>query len=552
VKILFGDLAGDERMRKRFAQEAALASQLNHPNVVPVVDFGRSERGLFYLVMDYVQGTPLSDVIKAEAPFDPLRAARLARQLACGLGHAHEQGLVHRDFKPGNVILERRGEGPTVPRILDFGIAISTRETEEAPGRLTEAGFVVGTPVYIAPEQMLDHPVDRRTDLFAFGVVLYEMLAGKPPFDGSPSEIAQKNLTCPVQPIAWRSPGVAVPEELEKLVFRLMAKNPESRPASADEVCAALDAFERQVGRTRTHDLPALSERQSAEWTGDPDTYVAMPFPARTYAFVRARLARHGWRWVGAAGACLLAAGAIAYAAVDRHGPTDAARLEPPADSAALPAVRSNRPSMVPPSRPPSPVAAEVTVLERPAASSIEPSVTPLPPRPAIVRPSRPARRPARAARTQVPPAGPDADPFPYKDDPYMDGAVVQFIREYRQVGEAITRLEAARGEEAAREYRERYGRLQYAEALRVKAVRRDALAELSDLRRDVLAAIGRGSPRPPARANDGPLRPDADSMAVDHGATREPADDDQMVSASPSTPPADSRPRASRPGDAR
>ena len=148
------------------------------------------------------------------------------------------------------MILERRGDGPPLPRILDFGLAISTRETAEAPGRLTECGYIVGTPIYIAPEQVLDHPVDRRADLFALGVVLYEMLAGKSPFDGRPTEIAQKNLIAPVAPIARRSPGVAVPPELERLVFRLLEKQPDNRPASTEEVCAALDALEEQVGHT--------------------------------------------------------------------------------------------------------------------------------------------------------------------------------------------------------------------------------------------------------------------------------------------------------------
>src|SRR5262245_49177488 len=128
VKILFGDLIADPRMRIRFAQEAALASRLSHPNVVSVVDFGRSVSGLLYMVMDYVEGEPLSDLIAREAPLEPLFAVRIARQLARGLGHAHKHGLVHRDFKPGNVLLERHEDDLLVPRILDFGLAISTHE----------------------------------------------------------------------------------------------------------------------------------------------------------------------------------------------------------------------------------------------------------------------------------------------------------------------------------------------------------------------------------------------------------------------------------------
>ena len=562
VKILFGDLVSDPRMRLRFAQEAALASQLNHPHVVSVVDFGRSDLGLLYLVMDFVEGTPLSEVIKAEAPFDPLRALRLARQLACGLGHAHEYGMVHRDFKPGNVILERRGEGEAMPRIVDFGLAISIsrRETEESTDRLTESGFVVGTPVYIAPEQMLDHPVDRRTDLFAFGVVLYEMLAGKPPFDGSSTEIAHKNLTWPVEPISCRSPGVDVPPELEALVRRLVEKNPEDRPASADEVCTALDAIERQVETTRTRlDLPAPSGRLSAVRTGDLVMSPAMPLSAPSYPILRARPTHQRWRWVSAVAACVLAAGALAYAAMDRIGGTDAARVEPPAAAAALPAVRSHAPSAASaavPSRPPIAAAAEAPVVDPPAdaSSEPEPTVTRLPPpsRHAAARRERAARHAARVARTPEPTPGSDVDSIPYKDDPYEDGSVVEFIREYKEVGDAIARLQGTRGEPAARAYRERYRRLRYTEALRVRAVRRDARAELSDLRRDVLAALGRSSPRSPARADD-PDRPDAESIAVERDTARAAAEDSSVVSVTPSTAPApDSSPGESPPGEAR
>ena len=249
IKILFGDLVVDPRMRIRFAQEAALASRLSHPNVVPVVDFGRSDTGLLYLVMDFVEGEVLAEMIAREAPLEPERAVRLIRQLARGLGHAHRRGLVHRDFKPGNVLLEPDEGGATVPRILDFGLAISTRDRDEQPGRLTEFGVIIGTPIYIAPEQVLDLAVDHRADLFALGVVLYEMLAGRPPFDGRPVEIAHKNVIYPVPAIAQRSPGIEVPPALEKVVRRLLEKAPEDRYGSADELCEALDAIEAGADR---------------------------------------------------------------------------------------------------------------------------------------------------------------------------------------------------------------------------------------------------------------------------------------------------------------
>jgi serine/threonine protein kinase len=247
VKILFGDLSADSRMRTRFAQEAALASRLSHPNVVPVVDFGRTDSGLLYLVMDFVEGEVLGDLMARESPIEPVRAIRIARQLAQGLGHAHKRGLVHRDFKPSNVLLERQEAGPPVPRVVDFGLAICTRQRDETPSRLTEFGLIVGTPIYIAPEQVLDLAIDQRADLFALGVVMYEMLAGQPPFDGRAVEIAHKNVVQPVPPIAQRSPGVLVDLELERVVRRLLEKSPADRYASADEVCAALDAVEAVI-----------------------------------------------------------------------------------------------------------------------------------------------------------------------------------------------------------------------------------------------------------------------------------------------------------------
>ncbi|HEY8146752.1 MAG TPA: serine/threonine-protein kinase, partial [Kofleriaceae bacterium] len=196
VKVLSGANATDPLMRLRFAQEADIASSLDHPNVVSVVDFGRSEGGELYLVMDLIEGESLAQLIAREGPFAPPRAIALTRALARGLGHAHERGLVHRDFKPDNVVLERTASGELLPRILDFGLAIRADPDDGEP-RLTEQGFVVGTPLYLAPEQACAEPVDSRADLYALGVVLYEMLAGRPPFDGNAVEVARRKLVEP-------------------------------------------------------------------------------------------------------------------------------------------------------------------------------------------------------------------------------------------------------------------------------------------------------------------------------------------------------------------
>ena len=249
LKLMFGDVAADPSMRLRFAQEADAASRMSHPNVVSVLDFGKTDTGLLYLVMEYAEGETLAQVLRREGALGEARVVALARQMARGLGHAHRAGLVHRDFKPANVASTMGEDGHELVRILDFGLAIAEGDRI---GRLTEHGLVVGTPIYISPEQARDQAVDHRADLFALGVVMYEMLAGRPPFEGSSHEIARANVTMPAPPIANRNPKVRVSAELEALVMKLMAKRACDRFQSAEEVIAALG----QVGR-RAVALPA-------------------------------------------------------------------------------------------------------------------------------------------------------------------------------------------------------------------------------------------------------------------------------------------------------
>jgi eukaryotic-like serine/threonine-protein kinase len=514
IKVLFGDLVADQRMRIRFAQEAALASRLSHPNVVSVVDFGRSESGLLYLVMNLIEGEALSELIAREAPLDTAHAIRLTRELAQGLGHAHENGLVHRDFKPGNVVLERQDSGPPVPRILDFGLAISTRDRDETPegdelaGRLTECGLIVGTPIYIAPEQALDHAVDHRADLFALGVVLYEMLAGKPPFDGSPVEIAHKNVTEPVPPIARRSPGLAVPAQLEQVVRRLLAKSPADRYSSAAELCAALDAVERGTGEPMTLGMRAVI------YNADEDEGL---HEVTDLARRRSRPRR-----LAAVGTLLFTAGAVAYALADRAGLT--VDLTPPTPTAAAAAeprdsrqAEQSSPKVVELPRTPPASAPIAAVVPAPVVSPV-PDASAAPDAPARrergaayghSRPRRAARSPsARIERRRIEaydpsmmaeapvdrdPAGerveaapPSMQPEPPAGEPSVD----QLIRDYREVGEALARLQSRAGEQAARRFRDRYFRLPYGDALRIPAMRRDTLAQLASLRHEVMDAI--------------------------------------------------------------
>lgn len=233
IKMLFGDLAADDKMRARFHQEAEAACRLSHPNVVSVVDVGETAAKQPYLAMDYVDGISLKRLIKQSAPLKKRRAAALLWQLASGLSHAHDKGLVHRDFKPANVLVVDDGRGE-VPRILDFGIARILDDGFD--NEFTTEGTVMGTPAYMSPEHAMGEAIDHRTDLFSLGVVLYQMLSGKLPFGGTGPEIVNKNLTVAPPPIATRVPGLAVDPVLETIAHRLMAKNPNDRYQSGKDV----------------------------------------------------------------------------------------------------------------------------------------------------------------------------------------------------------------------------------------------------------------------------------------------------------------------------
>lgn len=250
LKVLYADLTADPTMRMRFAQEAEAASRLHHPQVISVVDFGRTATGLLYMAMDYAEGPSLAEVVEQRGPLGDTRTLGILQQLAEGLAHAHDQGLVHRDLKPDNVVLARQGEGETA-LILDFGLAISVDEQQPSP-RLTARGLVIGTPAYMAPEQIRQQPVDHRADLFALGMLTYVMLAGAPPFDGNSIATAASIASQPIPRVSERNPAVQVSPALENLLLRLLEKHPGDRPGSAAEVLDALAAVRRM------HDRPML------------------------------------------------------------------------------------------------------------------------------------------------------------------------------------------------------------------------------------------------------------------------------------------------------
>ncbi len=244
IKVMHADLARVSTIVERFAREARIAARLDHPNLVSVLDVGVTpdSRRLPLIVLELAPGVPLLDLMIDAMPRE--QVVNVIRQLLCGLDHAHDAGLVHRDLKPDNILVEQRADGTLVPRIVDFGIAVCNREDDPiANRRLTEANTVIGTPFYMSPEQAMAKPLDARSDLFSLGVIMYELLAGMPPFTGSGLDVAYANATKDAPTISERS-DVSVDPLLEAFVHKLMARRLTARFQTAHEALAVLELIE--------------------------------------------------------------------------------------------------------------------------------------------------------------------------------------------------------------------------------------------------------------------------------------------------------------------
>jgi tRNA A-37 threonylcarbamoyl transferase component Bud32 len=239
VKLLFPELAHDEAFVERFRREARAAASLNHHNIVSVYDFGEDE-GSWFIVMEYVEGRNLRDIIRADGPMEPGVAAGIGAEVAAALSAAHAQGIIHRDVKPANVLIA--AEADTV-KVADFGIARAANARQS----LTMPGTVLGTATYLSPEQAQGHEVDFRTDVYSLGMVLYEMLAGRPPFTGdSPVAVAYQQLSQTAPPPSTHNDRV--PPALDAIVMKAMSKDPADRQATAEEIREDLLDFDRAAG----------------------------------------------------------------------------------------------------------------------------------------------------------------------------------------------------------------------------------------------------------------------------------------------------------------
>jgi serine/threonine-protein kinase len=376
VKVLLEKFHERQELVARLLQEARLASAIGHENIVDVADFGTTDDGRSFIVMEFLEGESLADVVTRDAPLPVERCLRIGQQVASALSAAHDKGIVHRDVKPENVFLLRRGEQDFV-KVMDFGVSKAVRSREEGVDllRLTRTGMVLGTPLYMSPEQARgDEDIDARADVWALGVMLYESLTGEVPFRArNYLGVISQVLTETVEPPSRLRPELAIPAAVEAVVMRAMEKD-------------------RGRRYQRMEDLKRDLDRLSA---GDPNVGLApAEGAARDEADRAAR--RTGPRWHLAAAALVVVAAGLVVALGRGER-----RAAPTAGSGPVTArARATAPAPAPRAAPPAPAAVARTAAAPPPAPppAAVPAPDPRPP-PAAHAPAEPAAGSPRARR---------------------------------------------------------------------------------------------------------------------------------------------------------
>ena len=425
VKVLRPEYSTDDDLVRRFQREAVAASRIGQENIVDVTDFGRTREGNLYFVMEELEGRSLATVIQGEGPVPYERAALILAQVCRALAAAHAYGIVHRDLKPDNVLVMRRADGSDFVKVVDFGISKSPGEGEE---RLTRAGTIIGTPEYMSPEQGAAASIDHRADVYAFGILAYEVLTGTVPFQGETSVATLiEHQTRPPEPPSARRPGI--PKEFERLILKALEKKPADRQPSMVEVAEDLSrvlalyqlppVYER--GRTPpprpaptsgyTVRLHPQTRRPRGE-TVDIEAAERLPPPSGQMLQPQdvpaaAERRRAGRRVaVGVALAAILAASAAAWLTV---------RAPAPAGAAAGTASGAGVAGEVQAAAAPPAVPARVAADPNPAAAAAAPAPAPdpQPAAPLLVTEETPEREPRAAPRALAGEKAPARKPAP-------------------------------------------------------------------------------------------------------------------------------------------
>ena len=296
------DEEGTVTAQKRFMREGHVYSQLNHPNTVTMYDFGVLEDNIFYIAMEYLKGRTLGSELKRLGRLEPLRMVRVTIQVCQSLEEAHKLGIIHRDVKPGNIILEQRNGGLDFVKVLDFGLVKSLENEWE---EITQMGMVPGSPPYMAPEQILEQPLDARTDIYGVGIMMYRALTGRYPFrKRSTMHTLLAHLKETPPPFQQVAPDLTDLEKLERIVMRCLAKKPEERYSNMRQLLRALEGVVSELA-----DAP----EKSATPPTAPRNTIPATSPDTTILLHPSRYRRHLPRWftslVSGAGLLLLVTG---------------------------------------------------------------------------------------------------------------------------------------------------------------------------------------------------------------------------------------------------
>jgi serine/threonine-protein kinase len=330
VKLMLEKYAGDKEAVARFRREALAASRIGDPHIIDVSHIGVAPDGRAFVAMELLSGQPLSQVIATAGALAPARAINIMRQVLRAVGAAHAKGIVHRDLKPDNIFLLDHGDGDFV-KLLDFGISkMMDGEAAVAATRLTTTGMVMGTPLYMAPEQAMGSVIDHHADLYACGVILYEMLSGRPPFEGATYPVLIAKLLT-AEPTNLRELQPHLPAKLVAATHRALEKEPERRFDSAEEFVAAMPSLDRS---------PSSVELAGTVGVGMPSQSLRVATPAidsvrRTGGPAPAKSSR-AWLWA-VVGVAVVGAGAATFVVVKGQTAGNgaaAAAAQPPAGSA--------------------------------------------------------------------------------------------------------------------------------------------------------------------------------------------------------------------------